>query len=169
MSLEPHKVTLILRNYIHEQENGVRTCYRLGGEMAKASGISSRTQDNGDINVLSFIEQLRGFQQLDQLLPRLEFDYISLTLQCNKLCRNIDVAQSELALGRPPATEDSWKSPNTLGFSLVSLVLRDFDCIVLSKKSGKKVHNAYIPDKTEMAAVAVQEMGKYISKLVESR
>lgn len=60
-------------------------------------------------------------------------------------------------------------SPNTCGFSLISLVFRDLNRIVLLEKIAKKAHGTYLSDKTEVAKVACQEIEKYIRILNETK
>jgi hypothetical protein len=98
--LEPSPPTKILRDYVHGKDTGLKTWYRLCEEMSKEPGTSSsRTQENGGLNILSFNKMLHHSEQLRQLLPRLEFDYTGLTLQCNVICHKIDIAHE------PPGTK----------------------------------------------------------------
>ncbi|KAF1828990.1 hypothetical protein BDW02DRAFT_191429 [Decorospora gaudefroyi] len=156
LELEPLPMTKILRDYLHERESRLRTWYRLDEEMAKHSGTSSRTHENGDLNILAFIKELRQSNQLRHLLPRLQFDYISLTLQCNDLCHKIDVAQEKVAIGAPAVDAAHWKSPTNRGFSLVATVLGDLDRFHgLKKKAGKKGKDMWETGPVVDAAVEV--------------
>jgi hypothetical protein len=156
--LDPLPMTKILRDYVHKRDIGGRTWYLMDEEMAKHTGNSSRAHDTGDLNILSFIKDLRSSEQLPRILPRLEFDYISLTLQCNELCRKIDVEQENLGGVRVHKEED-WKSPTGDGFMLVALLLGDLDRAHLKKERNRKgsKHTADATDTVEAAARVMQD------------
>jgi hypothetical protein len=162
--LEPLPMTNILRDYVHERDKTLRTWHRMDEEMTKHSGRSSRGQDPDDLNILSFINDLRNSGQLFQLLPRLEFDYISLTLQCNELCHKIDVEQKKLSRNREAHNEADWKSPIDRGFSIVSTLLGDLDRAFLLKERGRKQDKG-IAETTPIVDIAVGVVQKFLDGL----
>jgi hypothetical protein len=151
----------ILRDYIHGRDTRMRTWYRLDEELSKTSGITARTQDNGDINIISFIKQLRATDQFRQLLPRLEFDYMNLTLQCGKLFHKIDVAQEEVGIGGPAKAEAIWNGPTLRGFALTAGVLGDLDRIRGFKARGGKASKD-IEDTTPIVDAAIGVMQEFL-------
>jgi hypothetical protein len=171
--LEPLPITKILRDYLTERETGLQTWYHMDDELSKASGTSSRTQENGDLNIISFIERIRGSDQLCDLLPRLEFDYVSLTLECNEIFHKIDVAQEAVAINpllslsasstlvatHTAKDEAHWKSPTDHGFLIVSSTLGDIDCACqVKQKHGKKAKDVeYMTPIVKAAAKLMQE------------
>ncbi len=159
--LEPLPMTKILRDYVHKRDTGVRSWYRMDEEMAKHSGNSSRTQGTGDLNILSFIKGLRDSEQLPQLLQRLEFDYIGLTLQCNELCHQIDVEQGKLFGGIQAQDEAHWKSPTNYGFMLVATLLGDLDRIFLEKERDRK-GSKHLAHTTAAVDAAVRVMQDFL-------
>jgi len=167
-ALESPMTTKILIDYIFGNETGTRTWHRLNEEMARSSGTSSRTQDNSDLSILSFVNKLRNSEKLGQALSRLQFDYIGLTLQCNEIFHKIDLEQAKLASGEPALPEKAWRSPTARGFSLVSTILGDLDRTVLFKdRSSKKAKN--MPDQTAIVQVAVREMQRFVNGLSQKR
>ena len=94
---------------------------------------------------------LRNSEQLCHLLPRLEFDYTGLTLQCNVISHKIDIAheasRGEAAILRGEAAQDEahWKSPTKPGCEFVSVVHGEMDRFHLAKKQiGNKAKNAKV-------------------------
>jgi len=163
--LKPLPMTKILRDYVHQRETGVRTWYRMDEEMAKHSKVSSRTQGSGDLNILSFIKELRNSDELPRVLDRLEFDYISLTLQCNELCEKIDTEQAQLsATGGKIHKEADWKSPTSDGFMIVATLLGDLDRVVMKKKRNPK-GNMDMADTTNVVDAAVGVMQGFLDGL----
>ncbi|CAN9252167.1 unnamed protein product [Alternaria alternata] len=162
--LKPLPMTRILRDYIHEREKGVQIWHRMNKEMIKNSGNSLLKQDTSNLDILSFIKEMRNSGQLLQVLPRLEFDYISLTLQCNELCHKIDVGQEKVFGNRTAQDEAHWKSPTQHGFSIVSTLLGDLDRIFLLKENGRKQDKG-IADTTPVVDVAVRVMQELIDGL----
>ncbi|KAI4704465.1 hypothetical protein J4E81_001531 [Alternaria sp. BMP 2799] len=163
--LEPLPMTKILRDYVHQRETGVRTWYRMDEEMAKHSKVSSRTQGSGDLNILSFIKELRNSEELPRVLDRLEFDYISLTLQCNELCENIDAEQARFsASGEKVHKQADWKSPTSDGFMVVATLLGDLDRVVMKKKRNPK-GNMDMADTTNVVDAAVRVMQGFLDGL----
>ncbi|KAI4615680.1 hypothetical protein J4E80_006096 [Alternaria sp. BMP 0032] len=163
--LEPLPMTKILRDYVHQRETGVRTWYRMDEEMAKHSKVSSRTQGSGDLNILSFIKELRNSEELPRVLDRLEFDYISLTLQCNELCEKIDAEQARFsATGEKIHKQADWKSPTSDGFMIAATLLGDLDRVVMKKKRNPK-GNMDIADTTNVVDAAVRVMQGFLDGL----
>ncbi|RII21134.1 hypothetical protein CUC08_Gglean000296 [Alternaria sp. MG1] len=162
--LKPLPMTRILRDYVHEREKGVQIWHRMNKEMIKNSGNSLLKQDTSNLDILSFIKEMRNSGQLLQVLPRLEFDYISLTLQCNELCHKIDVGQEKVFGNRTAQDEAHWKSPTQHGFSIVSTLLGDLDRIFLLKENGRKQDKG-IADTTPVVDVAVWVMQEFIDGL----
>ncbi|KAI4608052.1 hypothetical protein J4E83_009235 [Alternaria metachromatica] len=163
--LEPLPMTKILRDYVHQRETGVRTWYRMDEEMAKHSKVSSRTQGSGDLNISSFIKELRNSEELPRVLDRLEFDYISLTLQCNELCEKIDAEQARFsASGEKVHKQADWKSPTSDGFMVVATLLGDLDRVVMKKKRSPK-GNMDMADTTNVVDAAVRVMQGFLDGL----
>jgi hypothetical protein len=132
--------------------------------LSQDSETSSKSPETGDLNILDFIKKLRDSDELRHLPARLDFDYIRLTLQCNKICHKIDVAQ-EASVGLParlthevePAKEAAhWKSPTSWGCTIVSTILSEMDQFhLLKKQSGKKMKDAECDDPRVVAAIKV--------------
>jgi hypothetical protein len=162
--LLPVPMTNILRDYVHSRDKRLRTWHRMDEEMTKHSGHSSRGQDPDDLNVLSFIKGLRKSEQLLRLLPRLEFDYISLTLQCNELFHRIDIEQKRLSGDTVEHDEAYWKSPTNRGFSIVSTLLGDLDRAFLTNERGNKQDKG-IADTTPAVDVAAQVIQRFLDGL----
>jgi hypothetical protein len=161
--LEPFAITKILRDYVLGRETSLRTWYRMNEGMSKMSGTSSRMQENGDLNILSFVKKPRDSGQLRHLLTRLEFDHIGLTLQCNEICQKIDVAQ-EILLGQPAKDEAHWKSPTDCGCSIVSTVLGDMDRFYqLKNQGGKKMR--YVQDNNPVVLGAIKVVQRFLDGL----
>ncbi|KAI4639701.1 hypothetical protein J4E93_009055 [Alternaria ventricosa] len=163
--LEPLPMTKILRDYVHQRETGVRTWYRMDEEMARHSKVSSRTQGSGDLNISSFIKELRNSEELPRVLDRLEFDYISLTLQCNELCEKIDAEQARFNVsGERVHKEADWKGPTSDGFMIVAMLLGDLDRVVMKKKRNPK-GNMDISDTTNTIDAVVRVMQGFLDGL----
>jgi hypothetical protein len=157
-------ITQILRDYVHGRDTGMRTWYRLDKELSKTTGITARTEDNGDINILSFIKQLRTTDQFRRLLPRLEFDYINLTLQCGKVFHKIDVAQEKVGIGGSAKDESHWNGPTLRGFALAAGVLQDLDrCRGLKARGGKAAK--HIEDTIPIVEAATRVMQEFLDGL----
>ncbi|KAH6883029.1 hypothetical protein BKA58DRAFT_28850 [Alternaria rosae] len=163
--LEPLLMTKILRDYVHQRNMGVRTWYRMDEEMAKDSKSSSRTQGSGDLNILSFIRNLRNSEELPRVLDRLEFDYISLTLKCNELCEKIDTEQANFSVsGEKVNKEADWKSPTSDGFMIVAMLLGDLDRVVMKKERDPK-GNMDMADMTNVVEAVVGVMQDFLNGL----
>ena len=154
----------ILCDYIYGTETRLCTWYRLDEEMAKHSKTTPRTEGHGDLNILSFVKALRNSDQLRAMLPRFEFDYMSLTMKCGELCHKIDVEKGKIAIGAGVPDESEWRGPTIRGFSIVGTVLGDLDRVYLAKKqAGKK--GKHLLDMTPIVDVAIREMQKFMDGL----
>ncbi|KAL1798839.1 hypothetical protein ACET3X_002876 [Alternaria dauci] len=162
--LKPLPMTRILRDYVHEREKGVQIWHRMNKDIIQNPGNSSMGQDTSNLDILSFIKNVRSSEQLLQLPRQLEFDYISLTLQCNEICHKIDIEQERLFKNRTAKDEAHWKSPTQHGFSIVSTLLGDLDRIFLLKENGRKQDKG-IADTTPVVDVAARVLQEFIDGL----